>query len=56
MDFAIFLTPDGGMLAMGSLKRLGFISLFELIGLVLLLWRVMRRGPACESLFSNTVK
>ena len=54
-DLAIFLTPVGGILASGSIIALGLFSLV-LFMVDPLLWRVMSRGPACESLFSNTLK
>lgn len=55
-DLAIFLTPVGGILARGSIKALGlaYFVLFPIFEL--LLWRVIRSGPACESLFSKTLK
>jgi len=49
-DFAIFLTPDGGTFARLSNKALGFNSFWGEMALVPL-WRLIRRGPACESLF-----
>jgi len=55
-DFAIFLTPVGGILAKGSIIALTFISLLLTDIVVPLLWRVMSNGPACDSLFSNTLK
>lgn len=56
-DFAIFFTALGGMFGNGSIIALGFRSLELAIAVApLLLWRVIRSGPACDSLFSKTLK
>lgn len=51
-DLAIFLTAVGEMFGSGSIIAFGLIS-FELLITVLplLLWRVIRRGPAWDNLF-----
>lgn len=56
-DFAIFLTAFGGIFGNGSTIALGLRSL-ELGKVVapVLLCKVIKRGPAWESLFSKTLK
>ena len=55
-DLAIFLTPVGGILAKGSIIALGLDYLLFTPIFDPLLCKVIRRGPACDSLFSNTLK
>ena len=49
-DFAIFLRPVMGMLERVSIMALELDYLVVVIVFVLL-WRVIRRGPAWDSLF-----
>lgn len=49
-DLAIFLTPVTGILAKLSSIAFVLVSLMTVIEL-LPLWRVIKRGPAWESLF-----
>lgn len=50
-DLAIFFTPDGGMFGKFYIRALGLDYFDDELGMELLLWRPINRGPACESLF-----
>jgi hypothetical protein len=55
-DFAIFFTPAGGILASGYKIAFGLFYFAEFETELLLLCKVISNGPACDSLFSKTLK
>lgn len=55
-DFAIFLTPAGGIFANWSIIALGLLYLLFVIFEDELLCKLINKGPACDNLFSKTLK